>query len=160
MGSITKDSLEQGPELDSPTSPELFDSDQPCASCQAEGSELTTPDIQKQKKRKRSKTERMENITAELIDKLVEAQQSSDRCMIELEEKRLKFEERQMDKEAQQRREEREFQLRMMQMMIPPPGMHADPPSSASFAFGTVHESTLARRMHTFPSQVDSDNEE
>ena len=72
-----------------------------------------------------------------------------------------------MDKEAQQRCEEREFQLRMMQMMMgqsvygmPPPGMHVDPPSSASFAFGTMHESTLARRMHTFPSQVDSDNEE
>ena len=60
-----------------------------------------------------------------------------------------------MDKVAQQRREEREFQLRIMQMMgqsvygMPPPSMHVDPPSSASFAlnFGTMHESTLARRM-------------
>ena len=107
------------------------------------------------------KTERMENITAELIDKLVEAQQSSDRLTIELEEKRLKFERRQMDKEAQQWHEEREFQLRMMQMVMgqsvygmPPPSMHVGPPSSASFAFGTMHDSTLARRMHTFPCSV------
>ena len=63
LGSITKDSLEQGPELDSPTSPELFDNNQPCASRQAEGFGSTTPVIQKQRKRKRSKTERMENIT-------------------------------------------------------------------------------------------------
>ena len=45
LGSITKDSLEQGPDLDSPTSPEH----QPCASRQAEGSGSTTPVIQKQR---------------------------------------------------------------------------------------------------------------
>ena len=81
--------------------------------------------------------------------------------MTELEEKWLKLEERQME-EAQQRCEEREFQLRMMQMMsqsvygVPPPNIHVNP---RSFTFRTMHENTLARRMHMFPSQVDSDNE-
>ena len=67
-----------------------------------------------------------------------------------------------MEKEAQQRREEQQFQLRMMQMMsqsvygVPPPNIHVNP---RSFTFRTMHENTLARRMHMFPSQVDSDNE-
>jgi len=38
--------------------------------------------------------------------------------MMELEEKRLKMEERQMEREAQLRREEREFQMQMVQLMM------------------------------------------
>ena len=166
LGTSVNDPQEQVPELDPPPSPELFDNDQPGTSGQAEGSRSTTPVLQQPRKRKRSKIEKIESVTGELINKFIEVQQNSDRLMIELEEKRLKFEERQMEKEAQQRREEREFQLRMMQMMMgqsvygtPPSSMHMGPPSSASFAFGTMHESTLASRMHTFPSRADSDDE-
>ena len=70
--------------------------------------------------------------------------------MVELEEKRMKMEERQMEREAQQRREDREFQMQMMGMMMGPGMHHFSPPSNpaslghpssmdqstSSFAFG------------------------
>ena len=74
----------------------------------AEGSRSATPIT---RKRKHSKIEKVESVTGELITKLTDVQQSSDRLMIELEEKRLKLEEKQMEREAQLRREERDFQL-------------------------------------------------
>ena len=63
--------------------------------------------------------------------------------MMELEEKRLKMEERQMEREAQLRREEREFQMRMVQLMMSQshysrPQMPLDTPPSAPFTFGVV----------------------
>ena len=62
--------------------------------------------------------------------------------MMELEEKRLKMEERQMEREAQLRREEREFQMQMVQLMMSQscysrPQTPLDRPPSASFSFGT-----------------------
>ena len=137
-------------------SPELFE-DQPCTSGEAR-SMSTTPVVPQLRKRKRSKMEKMESITEELITKLIDGQQRGDQLLVELEEKCLKFEEKEMEKEAQQRREEREFQMWKMQMMMgqfygtPPPSMHNGPPSSA---FG-VHDSTLASSMHTFPPHADN----
>ena len=95
---------------------ELFEH-QPCTSGQA-GSMSTTPVVPQLRKRKCSKMEKMESTTGELITKLIDAKQRGDQLLVELEEKRLKFEEKQMEKEAQQRCEEREFQMRMMQMMM------------------------------------------
>ena len=43
--------------------------------------------------------------------------------MLELEEKRLRMEERQLEREAQQRREDTEFQLQMVRLMMDH-GMH------------------------------------
>ena len=51
-----------------------------------------------------------------LIEKLVQAQTTSDMRMMEMEEKRMKFEKRAMEREDQ-RREERQFQMQMMAMM-------------------------------------------
>lgn len=67
------------------------------------------------KKRKRS---RQESAATELLEKVLAIQSKSDERMIDLEEKRMKMEERLMEKEAQQRREEREFQMQMMIMMM------------------------------------------
>ena len=67
------------------------------------------------RKRKRNKPE---NVVGDLLQKVLDAQNSSDLKMMELEEKRLKMEERQMEREAQLRREEREFQMRMVQLMM------------------------------------------
>ena len=68
--------------------------------------------------RKKIKRSRAETIANEITDKLLDMQSQSDQLMIALEEKRLKFEEKQMEQDAQLRREEREFQMTMMQMMM------------------------------------------
>ena len=77
----------------------------------------------KSKKRKLGKRE----ATNEILEKMVEMQQKSDTLMANLEEKRMKMEEKQMELDAQMRREEREFQLRMMQVFAqyntPHPGL-------------------------------------
>ena len=87
---------------ESPPSPELFD--QACGSEQAtsEESSTSTPVMLQPRKRKRSKNEKMESLNGEIVDKLVDAQRNSDRVLVELEEKRLKFEEKQMEREALQ----------------------------------------------------------
>ena len=87
----------------------------------------------KGKKRKLGKRE----ATNELFDKMIELQAKSDRLMVDLEEKRMRLEERQMECDAQMRREVREFQFQMMQMFtrfsVPhhgPPPPHYSPFSS------------------------------
>ena len=93
----------------------------------------------------------MESVTGELITKLTDVQQSSDRLMIELEEKRLKLEEKQMEREAQLRREERDFQLQMMRMMMgqfwgappgPPPHMNMGS-SSGGHGYGAIDHAPM-----------------
>ena len=58
----------------------------------------------KGKKRKRAKDEKMEAVMKNVVKEVVDAQHQSDMKFLELEEKRMKF-------EAQQRKEEHEFQL-------------------------------------------------
>ena len=70
------------------------------------------------RKRKRGEKRKVVGILSDLVQKVVEAKVKSDMKMVELEEKRLKLEERRMEREAGLRREEREFQLRMLQCMM------------------------------------------
>ena len=70
-----------------------------------------------QRKRKRSKGDKGDASTAELISKLIKVQEESDKRLLQLEDKRLELR-RLLEKEAQQRKEEREFQLRMMQLVM------------------------------------------
>lgn len=87
----------------------------------------------KGKKRKRSKGEVLEDAMTKVMKTMTDGLRSSDKMFMELEEKRLKFEE-------QQRREEREFQLRMIQMLqssmggnsMYPPQYHTSHPTSSS----------------------------
>ena len=58
--------------------------------------------------RKRKHEDKTEKIVSTLVGKILDAQIKTDRNLIELEEKRMKFE---------QRQEEREFQLRLFAMM-------------------------------------------
>ena len=106
-----------------------------------------------QKKRKRSRGDRGDAATTELISKLLKVQEESDKRLLQFEEKRLEFEQRQIEKEAQQRKEEREFQLRMMQLMMgqcgqPHPRYHPPGP------FGGMQEGDMIESypMFTFPS--------
>ena len=90
------------------------------------------------KKEKKKRPREGETVMSLLIDKLVEAQDASDIRQMELEEKRMKFEERVMEREEQRRREERHFQMQMMSMMMgrapahvvprPPPATTFSPP--------------------------------
>lgn len=87
----------------------------------------------KSKKRKLGKRE----ATNELLEKMITAQENSDKLLLTLEEKRIKMEERQVEIDAQMCREERKFKLQMMQMMMmrqdPPPPPHF--PMHSSFNF-------------------------
>ena len=77
--------------------------------------------------RKRKRTSRSDSTMAELMERVISAQTTSDEKRIELEEKRMK-----MEREAQQRRV---FQMQMMRMMMMGPGMHHFPPPSTRSPF-------------------------
>ena len=77
---------------------------------------------------KSRKRKRGSEATNELLEKMVAMQKSSDQMMMSLEEKRMKMEERQIELDAQMRREERQFQLQMMQMLMQQNMVHSKPP--------------------------------
>ena len=92
-------------------------------------------------KRKRSKNE----VTNSLLERMVRLHENSDKMMYMLEEKRTKMEERQIELDAQLRREERDFQLQIMQIMMrqsnphhPPPPSVSNYPMHSSFSFGSA----------------------
>ena len=119
-------------------------------------SRSTTPLALQQRKRKRSKGDKNDASTTELMSKLLKVQEESDKRLIQLEEKRLEFEERQMEKEAQQRKEEREFQLKMMQLMMSQryaqPQSHYHPPVPFDEVQG-AHD-----HMYTFSPSPDNND--
>ena len=69
--------------------------------------------IKNTRKRKKSKND----VTGNLLDKLISMQEKSDKIMMELENKRAKMEERQMELKAQMRRENQYFQLQIMSVL-------------------------------------------
>ena len=145
---------ESQPEVRGNTSgPELDDIPEPSGSSTKESSRSTTPQL---RKRKRSKADKNEASTTELISKLIKVQEESDKRLLQLEEKRLEFEKRQLEIEAQQRKEEREFQLKMMQLMMSQGESqpHYRPPGP----LGGMQEGSMADhdRMYTFAS-LDTD---
>lgn len=75
----------------------------------------------KGKKRKRSKAEVIEDVMLKVVKTVTHGMKESDKMFLELEEKRMKYEE-------EQKREERQFQLQMMQMLL----RSTQPPSHAS----------------------------
>ena len=79
------------------------------------------------RKRKRPST-MADSAVIDLLEQVITVQSKSDERMAEVEEKRLRMEERQMEREALQRRKERAFQMKMMMMMMMGPGMHPLPP--------------------------------
>ena len=82
------------------------------------------PPSSRKRKRPNSVVEKVESVTSAIIIKLTEMQKSSDDLIRDLEEKRMKYEERQDEHEEQQGREGRQFPLQMMQMIMghrPPP---------------------------------------
>ena len=112
-----------------------------------------------QRKRKRSKGDKGDASTTELISKLLKVQEESDKRLLQLEEKRLQFEERQLEKEAQQRKEEREFQLRMMQLMMGEGYGQSQPHYHPPGPFGGMQGAMADHDpMFTFPSPENTNN--
>ena len=113
----------------------------------ASGEVATTSQLQKKgidgtdkvssRKRKKSKFD----MTGELLDKLIGMQEKSDKMLMELEMKRARLEEKQMEMDIHMRREEREFQLQMMNMLtrnthgMSPPGAPSYPMHS-TYGYG------------------------
>jgi len=60
----------------------------------------------------------MQDTMKGMIKQVVEAQKESDQKFAELEEKRMKMEEAQQEREAQMRCDDQEFQMRVYQMML------------------------------------------
>ena len=138
--------------------PELEDSQHPGSSSSTiDKSRSTTPIAPQQRKRKRSKGDKSDTSTTELISKLLKVQEESDKRLLQLEEKRLEYEERQIEKEAQQRREEREFQLRMMQLMMGQGCGHPQPQYHPPGPFGDMQGAISDHDdMYTFPSSPEN----
>ena len=65
----------------------------------------------KGRKRNVQKMRRIEAIMTSVVKEVVNSQRESDKMFLEMEEKRMKY-------EAEQRKEEHDFQLRMMSMLF------------------------------------------
>ena len=86
-------------------------------------SRSATPNPEEKKPRKRSlRDDKIEKMMGSVVDKLLKAQESSDLKYLELEEKRMRMEERMSEREERQKREEREFQLKLFSIMMGKPG--------------------------------------
>lgn len=68
--------------------------------------------------KKKRKAEKVEAIMHDLLDKVVESNKASELRLIELEEKRMKLEEQQLEREDRRQHEEREFQMQLLQMFM------------------------------------------
>ena len=84
------------------------------------------------KKKRRHQIEVLQDTMKGMINEVVEAQKASDQLFAQLEEKRMKMEEAQQEREAKMRRDDQEFQMRVFQLLtgataypmsqpIPPP---------------------------------------
>ena len=82
-------------------------------------SRSATPIPEKEGSRKRPlREDRIEKLMGLLVDKLLKAQESSDRMYLDLEEKRMKMEERMYEREEREKRDQREFQLKLFSIMM------------------------------------------
>ena len=117
------------------------------------------------KRKRRTKEDKFERALQTVVDKVTLVQKESDMLFLKLEEKRMKFDERMMEMEDRrlredkervecQRREDRDFQMRMMMMMQhsrapPPPPPHFPPRLNYSF-----HNSSGSSESSQWPDRT------
>ena len=80
--------------------------------------------------RKRRKEDRIEKIMNEIVENILKSQADSDKRYYELEEKRMHLEALDKERNEKIRKEEREFQLKMMTVIMtqsPGPSMYSGP---------------------------------
>lgn len=92
------------------------------------------------RKRNRSGNEVLVAILGELVEKVVEAKLKSDMKMIELEEKRIKLEEKKIERDAEVRRDERDYQLKMLQCMMDSQLFRSSSSTTNPLTFSDVNE--------------------
>lgn len=77
------------------------------------------------KKTRKRQADILQETLKDIVKQIVDSQKQSDENFARLEEKRLRLEEQQQERELQMRKDDQEFQLRMMQMLTsnytPPP---------------------------------------
>ncbi len=76
------------------------------------------PEEKKGNRKRPLSEDKIEKMMGPLVDRLLKAQESSDRMYLDLEEKRMKMEERMNEREERQKREQREFQLKLFSIMM------------------------------------------
>ena len=103
--------------------------------------------------KKRNKEERFEKAMTQVVDLVMKAQESSDSKFIELEEKRMKLEEKLIESEERQRQQDREFQMRMFAMIMQAPL----PPPNEAFSMHSLSTSyfTNASSLYQFNPACD-----
>ena len=69
------------------------------------------------KKKRRRQIEVLQDTMKGMTNEVVEAQKASDQLFAQLEEKRMKMEEAQQEREAKMRRDDQEFQMRVFQLL-------------------------------------------
>lgn len=69
------------------------------------------------KKKKRSRGDQFEVVMNKVMEDLISSQERNEARYLELENKRMRMEEKMYDKEVEMQRESRQFQMQMMQMM-------------------------------------------
>ena len=99
----------------------------------------------KRQVKKRNREERFEKAMTQVVDRVMKAQEASDSKFVELEEKRMRLEEKLIESEERQRQQDREFQMRMFAMIMqgtpppPPDGLYSmHSPSVGTSYFATA----------------------
>ena len=70
------------------------------------------------RKKKRVREDKAVKVMKDVVEQLITAQQESDERFMRLEEKRIKLEEQQIQREECERKEDQEFKLQMMQILM------------------------------------------
>ena len=92
----------------------------------------------KRSSKRKGREDRMEKIFSGMMDKLLEAQAENDKKFYELEEKRMRFEQSEKEREERMRKEEREFQLKLFGMMAHSSmGGYGWSPANQEYDYGT-----------------------
>ena len=77
------------------------------------------------------------------VSKLSEAQSQTERMMIDMEQRHIEFEQCQMERDAQERKEEQMFQLQVMQLMMAQRGQFLEVPSHTGYSMDSHHPHTF-----------------
>ena len=97
------------------------------------------------KKKKPSRGDQFEVVMNGVMKELVSAQEGNEERCLELEQKRMKMEEKMFEKDVEMQRESRQFQLQMMQMMTSLVNSHNSssfpPPMATSTQYPHLHRS-------------------
>ena len=108
--------------VDEEDEPLFTDYSEDTSTTQTAPSDTTEPIVdsvppRKTKKKKWGKSEQFEVVMDGMVKKLIDAQHKTEERFLDLEEKRMRLEERLIEQEVEMQRESRSFQLQMMHMM-------------------------------------------